>query len=77
MREQASQDSKEEVSMFWDIMIIVFSVSIVLGVIVKAIVDKKKGKGGCSGCPFSGDCSSCHTCSTKTSHPTKRAEEKN
>lgn len=42
--------------MFWDIATIIFSVTVIAGVIVRSAVRKKQGKTSC-GC----DCSSCCT----------------
>ncbi len=44
--------------MFWDIIIIIFSITIVGAVIIRSIVRKKQGKNGC-GC----DCANCSSCS--------------
>ena len=44
--------------MFWDIIIIIFSVLIVGAVIVRSIIRKKQGKSSC-GC----DCANCSSCS--------------
>ena len=65
--------------MFWDIAIIVFSAVVVIGVAVKAVLDKRKGKTGCSACAFCSDCSdcsSCNGCSSKSSMPNKGEGEK-
>ena len=45
---------------FWEILLIVACVAIVLGVIVSRIVARKKGKVSC-GCGCS-DCSACKLC---------------
>ncbi len=45
--------------MFWEILLIVACVAIVVSVIVTSIINKKKGKTSC-GC----DCSSCSYCSS-------------
>ena len=44
--------------MFWDIAIIVIAMGIVAAVVVRGIVNAKKGKTAC-GC----DCASCVSCS--------------
>lgn len=40
--------------MFWDIAVIIFSITVVVGVIVRSVIRKKQGKSSC-GC----DCASC------------------
>ncbi|MBE5752519.1 MAG: FeoB-associated Cys-rich membrane protein [Clostridiales bacterium] len=40
--------------MGWDIAVIIFSITVVVGVIVRSVIRKKQGKSSC-GC----DCASC------------------
>ena len=53
---------------FFEILVIVLSVLIVVGVIVKSVIDKKRGKSPC-GC----DCSKCSCgCSSKINNDHNR-----
>ena len=45
---------------FWEVLLIVGCVAVVLGVILSRVIAHKKGKGGCDcGCS---DCSACQYC---------------
>ncbi len=45
--------------MFWDIAVIVFSVIVVAGVIVRSVIRKKQGKSSCCDCSSYSACSAC------------------
>ena len=53
--------------MWLDIVIIVLAVAISVFVIVRAIVNRKKGKMGCGY-----DCANCVSCSSCSNYPSKK-----
>ena len=52
-----------------EILIIIASASIVIGVLITSIINKKKGKTCC------GDCSSCSACSKKIISENEKVEK--
>ncbi len=45
--------------MIWDILIITGAVAVVAGVVIAAVIRKKKGYMGCADCPYHGKCHAC------------------
>ena len=52
--------------MYWDIAVIVFSIAVVAGVIVRSVIRKKQGKSSC--------CCNCSSCGFSCSKEQKTEE---